>query len=108
MFQIHIQIQANVTGLVSKVDFINTDTGAVIRSEGSAPYCMFGNTGPNPFNLGRLGVGTHHVKAKAYSGAIAVESSILTINETPTGGEVYPGDNWETRTPESQGIIRQR
>src|SRR6188472_2053954 len=56
-------VQATVSGLnnVSRVDFINADTNAVIRSEALAPYCIFGNTGANPGDMGTLGAGTHHV-----------------------------------------------
>src|SRR5205814_3338535 len=45
-----------------------------------APYCMFGNTGANQCDLGTLGAGTHHVKAKAYGDTVQ-ESAVLTIIE---------------------------
>ena len=84
-------VQATVSGLnnLTRVDFINTATGGVIRSDARAPYCMFGNTDANPCNLGTLGAGTHHVKAKAY-GDIVQESAVLTIieNTQPPGAGV--------------------
>jgi hypothetical protein len=79
-------VEATVTGInsVSKVQFVNSDNNAIIRTDATAPYCIFGDTIPNPCNFGRLGGGTHHVVAKAYETGIPTAratSAILTITE---------------------------
>ena len=58
-------VEATVTGInsVSRVEFVNSDNNAIIRTEATAPYCIFGDT---TCILGRLGPGTHHVKAQAF------------------------------------------
>lgn len=77
----NVNIRANTNSTVGSVYFVLSGTKAYTKTEGGAPYALFGSTGNN-YHVWQPAVGSYTLKATPYSGSnrSGTVGGTLTIN----------------------------